>query len=300
MAPSTVGFSCRTRIGPQRADARRERQRDVLAHRALRQQRLEAVRRGRTRRPRGWRPPDGRSGPACRPRAARRHPDGGLPRAPRTAPPGPGPRAPRRPAPRPRGARRRRRGACVPARSDWMPRGDGPGPSVRCAAAGGARGRVRGLGGLRGAGGTRLAPSIRRTIRSSAPGAMSTTPTVSPSRSTVARSHRAEISMRRWEMKITERPLSRCRPTTSSTLSVRSAGSAAVISSSSSTSGSMASARARSMMRSTASGRSRAMVPRSRSGTPSSATQRRNAASGVAVRRRLSAMSRSGMSDGSW
>ena len=51
------------------------------------------------------------------------------------------------------------------------------------------------------------APSISSTIRSSAPGAMSTTPTVSPSRSTVARSQSAEISMKRCEMKMTERPV---------------------------------------------------------------------------------------------
>ena len=40
-----------------------------------------------------------------------------------------------------------------------------------------------------------------------------TTPTVSPSRSTVARSHRAPTSSRRCEMKMTERPVSRCLPT---------------------------------------------------------------------------------------
>ena len=50
------------------------------------------------------------------------------------------------------------------------------------------------------------APSISSTICSSTPGAMSTTPTVSPSRSTVARSQSAEISTKRCEMKMTERP----------------------------------------------------------------------------------------------
>ncbi len=78
----------------------------------------------------------------------------------------------------------------------------------------------------------------------------STTPTVSPSRSTVARSQTAEISIIRWEMKMTERSPPRIRPMTSSTRSVRFAGSAAVISSSMRTSGSMASARARSTIRS--------------------------------------------------
>ena len=59
---------------------------------------------------------------------------------------------------------------------------------------------------------------------------------------------------------MTERSPPRWRPTTSRTRSVRLAGSAAVISSSISTSGSMASARARSMTRSEASGTSRASV----------------------------------------
>ena len=65
------------------------------------------------------------------------------------------------------------------------------------------------------------APSISSTIRSSAPGAMSTTPTVSPSRSTVARSQSAEISSSRCEMKMTERPVWLWRRTTSRTFSAR-------------------------------------------------------------------------------
>ena len=50
------------------------------------------------------------------------------------------------------------------------------------------------------------APSISSTIFSSAPGAISTTPTVSPSLSTVARWQSAEISSRRCEMKMMDRP----------------------------------------------------------------------------------------------
>ena len=74
---------------------------------------------------------------------------------------------------------------------------------------------------------------------------------------------------------------SRCRPTTSSTRSVRSAGSAAVISSSIRTSGSIASARARSMTRSVASGRSprHGSTGRGRP-MPSSPSQWRNGSSG--------------------
>ena len=90
------------------------------------------------------------------------------------------------------------------------------------------------------------------------PGAMSTTPTVLPSRRTVARSHSPATSSIRWEMKMTERDVPRWPAITSRTRAVRSAGSAAVISSRSRTSGSIASARARSTTRSVASGRSRA------------------------------------------
>ena len=67
-------------------------------------------------------------------------------------------------------------------------------------------------------------PSISSTIRSSDPSVTSTTPTVTPSRRTVARSQTAAISIIRWEMKMTERSPPRCRPTTSSTRSVRFAG----------------------------------------------------------------------------
>ena len=117
-------------------------------------------------------------------------------------------------------------------------------------------------------GGPAMSPSMSATIRSSEPSFTSTTPTVSPSRRTVARSQTAAISIIRWEMKMTDRSDPRWPPMTSRTLSVRSAGRAAVISSSIRTSGSMASARARSMTRSVASGRSRARSDRSRSPMP--------------------------------
>ena len=124
-------------------------------------------------------------------------------------------------------------------------------------------------------------PSMRATIRSSEPSLMSTTPTVAPSRRTVARSHTAAISMSRWEMKMMQRSDPRWFPMTCRTRSVRSAGSAAVISSSISTWGSIASARARSMTRRVARGRSRAMSDRSRSPMPSSCSQWRNGSTGV-------------------
>ena len=108
-------------------------------------------------------------------------------------------------------------------------------------------------------------------MRSSTPGAIGRTPTVSPSRSTVARWQRAAISRKRWEMKTTARPASAWARTTARTRSARSAGRAAVISSRMSTSGSWASARARSRTRWTARGRSRARVERSRPGRPRAA-----------------------------
>ena len=208
-------------------------------------------------------------------RAARRA--GSSRRARRTARPGPGPRARRRRRPRRCGGRRRRRGAWC-RRAGSAPRG--------------AAGRRRWRGGARGGAAARAlsirAPSISSTICSSTPGAMSTTPTVSPSRSTVARSQSAEISTKRCEMKMTERPALLWRRTTSSTRSARLAGSAAVISSSSRTSGSIASARARSSTRRTASGMSRASVARGRGrGRRARAPSRRNGSTGVPVRRRF-------------
>ena len=145
-----------------------------------------------------------------------------------------------------------------------------------------------------------MSPSISSTIRCSEPAVTSTTPTVTPSRRTVARSQTAAISIIRCEMKMTERFVPRWRATTSRTRSVRFAGRAAVISSSRRMSGSIARARARSMIRSDASGTSRATSARSRSGKPSSASQWRVASIGDWVRRRFDRMSRSGMSAGSW
>ena len=102
------------------------------------------------------------------------------------------------------------------------------GPSLRTAAAVRVAARARSM----------RAPSISSTMRSSTPGAMGRMPTVSPSRSTVARSQRAEISRKRWEMKMTARPVWPWRRTTSRTRSARLAGRAAVISSRMRTSGS--------------------------------------------------------------
>jgi hypothetical protein len=45
-----------------------------------------------------------------------------------------------------------------------------------------------------------FAPSIISTSRSSTPGAISASPTLRPSRRTVARSHSSAISVKRWEM----------------------------------------------------------------------------------------------------
>ena len=143
-------------------------------------------------------------------------------------------------------------------------------------------------------------PSISSTIRSSDPAVTSTTPTVAPSRRTVARSQTAAISIMRCEMKMMQRSPPRWRPTTSSTRSVRFAGRAAVISSSIRTSGSIASARARSMIRSVARGRRLAIVHSTRSFTPSSSIQWRKGSTAFPSRRRFDRMSRSGMSAGSW
>ena len=62
------------------------------------------------------------------------------------------------------------------------------------------------------------------TIRSCDPSVTSTTPTVSPSRRTVARSQTAAISIIRWEMKITDRSPPRWWPMTSRTRSVEVRG----------------------------------------------------------------------------
>ena len=83
----------------------------------------------------------------------------------------------------------------------WCPR---PGRAPRSAAsrprrARGGRPRSAGAPAWR----STTSPSISSTIRSSEPAVTSTTPTVSPSRSTVARSQTAAISIMRWEMKMT-------------------------------------------------------------------------------------------------
>ena len=288
--PGRAPRACRS--APSRCSARAERQGDVLAHRALHQQRLGAVAGHIGDAGARWRRRDGElhrlavdlDRAAGRPDRAgqggeqlvlaltlERDDAGDLAVAQR---------------------RRRRRSSLVPT------------PRLRTREAGRA-GDDRGRAGVAAGGGAGAArsgaPSISSTILSSAPGAMSTTPTVSPSRSTVARSQSAEISRKRWEMKMTERPARLWRRTTSSTLSARLAGSAAVISSSSSTSGSIASARARSRTRSTASGMSRAVLARGRGRERRArAPSRGTAPPACAVSRRLAATSRSGISDGSW
>ena len=269
-------------IGPHDRNGARERQGDVLAHRALHQQRLGAVaghvdeagadgvgrmaeRRPACRRPSSS-PPAGRSEPA-RTSNSSSWPWPSSATTPRTSP----------------GTEVERDVARAWCRARRFARAD-----ARRAAVGGRRRRA-------GVGAPRAVTVLRDVARASArrsgprsPRSTSTTPTVSPSRRTVARSQTAAISMRRCEMKMTERPMPRWRPTTSSTRSVRSAGSAAVISSSSRTSGSIASARARSMTRSVASGRSRAMVGEVEVGdaelAPASA---RKGSTGVRVSRRF-------------
>ena len=145
------------------------------------------------------------------------------------------------------------------------------------------------------------APSISSTMRSSTPGAMSTTPTVSPSRSTVARSQSAEISRKRWEMKMTERPAAALaaddvehplgevgRQRGGHLVEEQHVG--------------LERQRAREVEdalhgeREVAGDLAQVEVGRRRARAPS----RRNGATGVPVSRRLSATSRSGISAGSW
>ena len=142
-------------------------------------------------------------------------------------------------------------------------------------------------------------PSMYSTIFSSPPSCGTSVPTSPPSRSTVARSQCAITSRRRWVMKSTERPLSFWRRITSKTRSARSEGSAAVISSRIRSCGSRASARARSIIRSSGSGTSPACSSKSMSRS-SSRRCRRTAPTGVPVRRRFCATVRSGTSAGSW
>ena len=136
-------------------------------------------------------------------------------------------------------------------------------------------------------------PSMSLTISSSAaaPSArMSTTPTVLPSRRTVARSHSPATSSIRWEMKMTERDVPRWLATTCEHPGREVRRQRGRHLSRSRTSGSMASARARSTTRKVASGRSRAGTRRSRPGRPRSAIRSRNSSIGVSVSTRVSAI----------
>ena len=126
--------------------------------------------------------------------AARRRSAGPSPRGCRTARPGPGPRGPRRPAPRP-GAARTTRPAASSRRQVADDEAGWLGP--RC-----ARRAARDAAGIDCGD---LAEHQLHDALLRALAVTSTTPTVSPSRSTVARSHTAAISIMRCEMKITER-----------------------------------------------------------------------------------------------
>ena len=141
-------------------------------------------------------------------------------RGPRRARPGPGPRAPRRRAPRPACSSNETSAACVSGAqvADREARRPGSCPGDVAAAWPRERGVLARGARLAPRARPRLGPSMSSTIRSSAPGAMSTTPTVSPSRSTVARSHSArdlEEAVRDEDDRPTGLALS---PTTSSTL----------------------------------------------------------------------------------
>ena len=115
------------------------------------------------------------------------------------------------------------------------------------------------------------------TIRSSLPRAVSVTPTVTPSRSTVARSHSAATSAMRCEMKMTALPRSRQLPDDREHPLGQIRRQRAVISSSSRMSGSRrARARGRSAAGSDRAGRARRRLKSSPS-TPSSSSQPRTA-----------------------
>ena len=255
---------------------------DVLADRALHEERLSAVGRdvdkagadrvGRMAEQTGLPstvnvPPAGRSAPA----------------ACRTARPGPGPRAPRRRAPRPGRGRMSRRAAAAALRlrdADARRPGSARRPP-RCR-------RARALPGPR-----RSSPSISSTIRFSDPAATSTTPTVSPLRSTVARSQMRAISIMRCEMKMTDRPRAggerpRARARSGSPAGRQSSRRAAGC-----PARSPARAPGRRCAAWPAAGAARGSTGSSLS-MPSSASQWRNGSTGVSVRRRLSRMSRSG------
>ena len=101
-------------------------------------------------------------------------------------------------------------------------------------------------------------------------------------------------------MKRTDRPRSRRSLMRSTTRAARSAGSAAVISSSTSSWGSCTSARVRSRTRSTGRGTSLTIAPTSRSRTPIRSRPSRTGPGSMPVRRRFCSMVRSGISAGSW
>ncbi len=117
-------------IRPHRREPGRERQRDVLAHRALHQQGLGAIRRhvDEAGPDRVGRMMEARR--ACRRRAARRRPGARSRRGCRTARPAPGPRAPRRRAPRP--GSRSNDTSC-----SFVPGAEARGPQSRGVASGG-------------------------------------------------------------------------------------------------------------------------------------------------------------------
>ena len=142
-------------------------------------------------------------------------------------------------------------------------------------------------------------PSMCATIASSPPSCGTIVATAPPSRRIVARSHVWITSLSRCVMNSTERPRSRWARITANTRSARSDGRAAVISSSISSFGSRASARARSIMRSSGSGTSPTNSPKSTSSSIASSSCR-TALGSVPVRRRLAEMVRSGTSAGSW
>ena len=147
---------------------------------------------------------------------------------------------------------------------------------------------------------TAASPSIAETICASPPSPGTNDATSRPSRSTVHMSQWARTSARRWEMNSTERLRSFHRCITAKTRSDRSGGRAAVISSSTSSSGSNASALARSSMRRNGSGRSRTCSSRSSPPSSIAASCAFTAPMSAPDSRRFWATVRSGASAGSW
>ncbi len=143
------------------------------------------------------------------------------------------------------------------------------------------------------------APSMCSTIAVSPPSCGTIVATFRPSRRIVARSQVATTSASRCVMNRTERPRSRHARITVNTRSARSDGSAAVISSSTSSCGSCAIARARSIIRCIGSGTSPARSEKSTSRFNSRRCPRTDEMLDR-VRRRFCATVRSGTSAGSW